>query len=54
MLSLYLQIYQKLPPVSANPPRSPYLVTVVLPSVKIFESNLAAQVEQAIALNALD
>jgi hypothetical protein len=53
MIRFYLQIYNKLPPVS-EPPNAPYLLTVVLPNPTIFSSGLAAQIEQAIAIAAID
>jgi len=50
IISLYLMIYQSAPPVPASSPDTPWLATVVLPTSKIFESQMMAQIEQAIAL----
>jgi hypothetical protein len=53
LTSLYLQIYDSPSQVSATPPQPPWLATVVLPNSAIENSQLIAQVEQSIALNAI-
>lgn len=48
-IETYELIYKKRP--SFNPEQKPWLATIVLPSPKIFETQLSARIGQAIALS---